>query len=95
MQQRDKHTDPRFKIAHREALIGVALVLFNFIWWFGFAYGLGSKDVSEYKYILGLPDWFFYSCVVGLIVMIVLVIVVVKLFFKEVPFEDDEGEGVE
>jgi len=28
------------KIANREALIGVGLAIFNFIWWFGFAYGL-------------------------------------------------------
>lgn len=87
--------DPRFKIANREALIGVGLVLFNFIWWFGFAYGLGSRPVEEYSYILGLPSWFFYSCVVGFLIMVVLVIVVVKGFFVEVPFEDEEEEEVQ
>ena len=50
---------PRFKIAHREAIIGVILVIINFIWWFGFAYGLGSRSPEEYRYILGFPDWFF------------------------------------
>ncbi|MBB6450454.1 putative membrane protein YhdT [Geomicrobium halophilum] len=89
----DKHEeiDPRFKIANREALIGVGLALFNFIWWFAFAYGLGSKPVSEYHYILGMPAWFFYSCVIGSVIMIILVTVIVKFFFKEVPL-DDEGE---
>ncbi len=83
------------KIANREALIGVGLVIFNFIWWYGFAYGLGSKDPDEYRIIFGLPDWFFYSCVVGFIVMVVLVIIVVKAFFVEIPFdyEDEEGEA--
>lgn len=83
--------DNRFKIANREALIGVKLVLFNFIWWFGFAYGMGSKDPSQYTYVFGLPAWFFYSCVVGLIVMVVLVIFFVKKYFVEVSF-DDKGD---
>jgi uncharacterized membrane protein YhdT len=80
------------KIANREALIGVGLVIFNFNWWYGFAYGLGSKDPEEYRYILGLPDWFFYSCVLGFIVMVGLVIVVVKVFFVDIPFDEEEGE---
>ncbi|OLS37005.1 sodium:pantothenate symporter [Alkalihalophilus pseudofirmus] len=87
--------DPRFKIANREALIGVGLVLFNFIWWFGFAYGLGSRPVEEYSYVFGLPSWFFYSCVVGFLIMVVLVIVAVKGFFVEVPFEDEEEEEIQ
>lgn len=83
------HDDDRYRIAHREAWIGLGLVLFNFIWWYGFAYGLGSKDPSEYAFVFGLPAWFFYSCVVGLIVMIVLVTVVVKFFFVEIPLDDE------
>lgn len=85
--------DPRFKIAVKEAWIGIGLVLFNFAWWFGFAYGpLGSGSVESYHFIFGLPAWFFYSCVAGFIVMSVLVVLAVKLFFKDVSF-DDEAEG--
>lgn len=51
--------DSRFQVAKREAWIGVGLVVFNFLWWFGFAYGLGSRPVEEYRYILGMPDCFF------------------------------------
>lgn len=83
--------DKRFKSANKEALFGVGLAVFNFIWWFAFAYGLGGKDPSAYTYILGLPAWFFYSCVVGFIVISILVIVVVKFFFANIPL-DDEGE---
>lgn len=86
-----QNNDYRFKIANREALIGVGLVIFNFIWWYGFAYGLGSKDPAEYSYVFGFPAWFFYSCVLGVVVVSVLVIIVVKKFFVDVPF-DDEGE---
>lgn len=84
--------DKRFKIAHREAWIGVILVVINFIWWYGFGYGLGSKKVENYSYIFGLPAWFFYSCILGSVVVIVLVILAVKFFFKDVPFDEEEGD---
>ena len=87
--------DPRFKIAHKEALIGVGLAIFNFIWWYGFAYGLGSRPPEEYTYILGLPDWFFYSCVIGFILMSALVIVITKFVLKEVPLDAEYVEGEE
>jgi len=84
--------DRRFKVAHREAIIGVVLVIINFIWWFGFAYGLGSGNPEEYTYILGLPAWFFLSCVVGFLVMVTLVTLTVKFLFKEVSFDVDNEE---
>lgn len=88
-----KQLEKSFKIAHKEAKIGVALVLINFIWWFGFAYGLGSKDPSQYTYVFGLPAWFFYSCVVGFIVMVILITLCVKYLFTDIPFElEEEGE---
>ncbi|WP_181347276.1 YhdT family protein [Thalassobacillus sp. CUG 92003] len=91
---KERQQDRRFRIAHREALIGVGLAVFNFIWWYGFAYGLGSKPPEEYSYVFGLPAWFFYSCVLGFVVMCILVIVVVKFWFVEVPLDDEpEDEG--
>ncbi len=91
MKPLNKTQDWRFKVAHREAWIGVGLALFNFIWWYGFAYGLGSKPVEEYTYVFGLPAWFFYSCVLGFIVISILTIVIVKFWFVDVPF-DEEGD---
>ncbi|MCG7343959.1 YhdT family protein [Sporosarcina sp. ACRSL] len=87
--------DPRFKIAHSEALIGVVLAIFNFIWWFGFAYGLGSRPPEQYTYIFGLPDWFFYSCVIGFILMSALIIVIAKFVLKEVPLDAEITETEE
>ncbi|RNA66865.1 YhdT family protein [Alteribacter keqinensis] len=84
------HTDPRFKIANREALIGVALVVINFVWWFGFAYGLGSAPVEEYTFIFGMPAWFVFSCIGGFLLMVALVIFVLKVFFKDVSFDEEE-----
>lgn len=85
--------DKRFKIANREAWIGVLLVMINFAIWFGFAYGLGSGDPTEYTYVLGFPTWFFYSCIAGTIFMIVLLYVVIKVFFKDVPFDEEEPKS--
>ena len=82
--------DQRFKIAHKEALIGIGLVILNFAIWYGFAYGLGSGDPADYTYVFGFPAWFFYSCMAGTVFMIVLVWLVMKLFFTEVPFDDEE-----
>ncbi|MBT2698150.1 YhdT family protein [Bacillus sp. ISL-40] len=93
MKKSSNPLDKRFKIAHREALIGIILVLINFIWWYGFAYGLGSAKVEQYSYIYGLPAWFFYSCILGFIVMVILVIFSVRVLFKDVPFEVEEGEN--
>ncbi|EON72340.1 YhdT family protein [Lysinibacillus sphaericus] len=84
--------DYRFKIAHREALIGIALVIVNFAIWYGFAYGLGAGDPVNYTYVLGFPSWFFYSCMAGTVFMIVLIWLVMKLFFKEVPFDEEVDE---
>ncbi|MBO2536164.1 YhdT family protein [Rummeliibacillus suwonensis] len=82
--------DKRYKIAHREALIGIALVIINFAIWFGFAYGLGSGDPKKYSYVFGFPAWFFYSCIAGTIFMIILIIIVIKFFFKDVSFDTEE-----
>ena len=92
---KQKTTDRRFKIANHEALIGCALAAFNIIWWYGFAYGLGSKPPEEYTYVLGFPAWFFWSCIVGFFVMVILVFLVVKFVLKEVPFDDSEEVDLE
>lgn len=83
----------RDKVANREALIGVCLVIINFIWWYAFAYGLGSKDPAEYTFVFGLPAWFFYSCVLGFIVIAIAVAVIVKYWFVDISLEDDQGEA--
>ncbi|MFC4386905.1 YhdT family protein [Gracilibacillus marinus] len=86
----DSHLDERFKIANREARIGIILVIFNFFWWFGFAYGLGDKDPSEYSFVFGFPEWFFYSVIAGTIIMIMLVFLVVTFLFKDMSIDDKE-----
>lgn len=76
------------KQINKEALITVILYLFYFAWWYYFAYIYkDSENVKEFKYILGLPEWFFYSCVLGLVVINILVFLVVKIFFKDMDLD--------
>ncbi|MFD1037235.1 YhdT family protein [Virgibacillus byunsanensis] len=95
MNVKRKNNDFRFDVAHREALIGCALAAFNIIWWYGFAYGMGSKPPEEYAYVFGFPAWFFYSCILGFLVMVALVFIVVKFVLVEVPFDAQEKEDDE
>ncbi|RUA06705.1 MAG: DUF997 domain-containing protein [Fusobacteria bacterium] len=79
----------------KEAIITSILYLIYFIWWYYFAYGLGAGDPKDYKYILGLPEWFFYSCILGFLVITTLLWFVIKVFFKDIdfkPHEKQEGE---
>lgn len=76
------------KQINKEVLVTIVLYLIYFAWWYYFAYEYSSDNVEEYKYILGLPEWFFYSCVVGLVLINILVYIAIKLFFKDVNFEE-------
>lgn len=81
----------RYKQANKEALVTLAVYLFFFLWWTVFAFALGSGDPDEYSYVLGLPAWFFYSCVLGYPVISLVLWAALRLFFKEVPLDPDKG----
>lgn len=89
----ERDVDPRFVISNREAVYSLLLTLGYFLWWFGFAYGFGGKDVSDYFYVFGLPAWFFYSCLVGGLLFCMVVPVVVFCLFENIPLDDKKGEG--
>ena len=85
-----KH-DSRFLQANREALFALAAYALYFLWWYLTAYGLGSDSPDNYSYTLGMPDWFFYSCVLGYPVACLLVWGLVRFFFKDMPLDDDDA----
>lgn len=85
--------DKRYRQADREALYTLALYVFFFVWWCGFAFGLGSGDPENYVYIWGIPAWFFYSCIVGYPLICLLLWGVLRLFFRLMPLEE-EGHGL-
>lgn len=87
--------DPRFKQCNKEAIMGLVLGLLNLIWWFAWGYGLGSKPVSEYTYILGFPLWFFMSCIVGGILFSILTVIMINKLFKNMSLEGITKEEFE
>ena len=87
--------DPRYAQCNKEAIIGILLGAFNFLWWYLWGFGLGDRDVEEYSYIFGLPDWFFMSCVVGAIVIFIIVLLVIKFALKHMSLEALSEEELE
>ena len=79
-----------FKQTNREAFITLGLYIFFFLWWSLFAFGLGAGDPDGYSYIFGLPAWFFYSCVAGYPVVTLLLWVIIRKFFADIPLDDPE-----
>lgn len=80
------------KTARKETFIVIGLYVLFFAWWYVTAYGFGD-DPSEYSYILGFPEWFFYSCIVGYVGISVLLWICVRFFFTEIDLEEEkEGE---
>ena len=78
----------------RETLIITGLYLLFFVWWYVTAYGFGD-DPSRYRYILGFPEWFFYSCIVGYIGISFLLWIVVRKCFCESSFTENEKSETE
>lgn len=68
---------------NREALISLALYIFFFLWWYFSGYGLAKGSSEEYTKILGIPLWFFLSCILGWILMCLAVSLIVKKCFKD------------
>ena len=79
--------DRRFRQADREALWSVALTAGYFLWWFGFAYGLGSGPDAGTRLLWGLPVWFTASCVLGGPVFLIAVAWVVRRVFVGLPLD--------
>ncbi|MGL6024927.1 MAG: YhdT family protein [Cetobacterium sp.] len=69
---------------NKEALITIILYVFYFCWWYYFAF---IYKWDNNTFIFGLPSWFFYSCVLGLVLINFLVFVAVKLFFKDIDLD--------
>ena len=79
------------KAARTETAVTIGLYVLFFAWWYVTAYGFGD-DPSNYRYIMGFPEWFFYSCIVGYIGISALLALAVKLFFKDIPPDEDDED---
>lgn len=86
----------RKKQINKEVIITIGLFIFYFLWWYYFAYlYIDSNDVSNFNYIFGLPEWFFYSCVIGLILMNILIFIAIKLNFKDMSLDNTKNNREE
>jgi uncharacterized membrane protein YhdT len=80
--------DPRFKICEKEMKITFGVWILFAIISLATAYGLGKGPVEEYKYVMGLPAWWFASIVITL-VFTLIVIGVTKMVFKDMDLTDE------
>lgn len=77
----------------KEALISIGLYIAFFIWWYFTGYGIAEKGTPQtYTYVMGLPMWFFLSCIVGYVLFVIASIFVVKVFFKNFDLGEEEEE---
>ena len=77
------------KTAKKETWAIIGLYAAFFVWWYVTAYGFGD-DPSEYRYVFGFPEWFFYSCIVGYVGIAVLLWLVIRLVFQDGSFEKEK-----
>lgn len=81
----------------KEAIASIVLYVSFFIWWYATGYGLAATGTPEtYTYVLGLPMWFFLSCIVGYVLFCIASILVVGLVFKDFDLGEEaaeEGKG--
>ena len=84
--------DPRYRISLKEAWWSVG-------YWAAYsgavifvAWGMaGGRDPEETTYVLGFPDWFFWSCLVVPAVFCTIVpVLLIKFAFTDVSLEEDD-----
>ncbi len=78
----------------KEVLASLLLYFAFFLWWYCTGYGIAEAGTpATYRYIFGLPMWFFLSTVVGYILFCIAAILVVKRVFKNFELGEEKGEG--
>ena len=92
MEGRNVNSKKFLQTTKRETFIIIGLYLLFFFWWYMTAYGF-VDDPSQYRYVFGFPEWFFYSCIAGYVGISFILWIVIRLFFKELPL-DEERDGV-
>ena len=78
--------DTRFVQAHKEARWALYLTLAYLAVW-GVSAWLGGDEAG----VIGLPRWFELSCVFAPLLFIVLCWLMVRLVFRDMPLEDNDG----
>ena len=80
--------DPRFKRCEKEMKITFGVqILFTLLTVF-IAYTLGKGPVEEYKYIMGLPAWWFATVLIA-VIFTCIVIGITKFVFQDMDLTDE------
>jgi uncharacterized membrane protein YhdT len=91
----DFEHDPRYAISLREMWICIAYwaaftaVMVSVAWAIA-----GNRDPAETTYIMGFPDWFFWTGIVTVAVFSIIPFFIVKFLFTEVDLEPRPAERV-
>lgn len=85
--------DVRYRQCGKEMWLSLGFFLVNVLVTGGLAVALGyGKPAEEVRLVAGLPVWFWYSGVVGSVVLMIVAFLMVKLFFEEMPLGPDDEE---
>ncbi len=76
----------------KEVKISVVLYVCFFLWWYFTGYGFAGLSSKANTIVMGLPLWFFLSCIVGYVLFCVASIIICKKCFKEFSLEEEEGD---
>ncbi len=77
----------------KEVWASLLLYLAFFLWWYFTGYGIAETGTPEtYRYIFGLPMWFFFSTVVGYFLFCIASVIVVKTVFTDFDLGEEKEE---
>lgn len=90
----DFEHDPRYRVSVREAWICIGYWLSFATLSTGVAWGIaGNRDPADTTYIMGFPDWFFWSGIVLVAIFSTIVpVIMVRFFFTEVDLDPRPSE---
>jgi uncharacterized BrkB/YihY/UPF0761 family membrane protein len=97
-EERDLEEDPRYRYSARgAALFGVVYTLIAAIT-LTLGFTLGTRPAEEMTFILGFPDWVFWTLIVWQAAVVVIVVLLVRLapYYEDIPLtpsgdpEEDE-----
>jgi uncharacterized membrane protein YhdT len=82
--------DPRYRVSDREALIAAAFFVAYIVVTIGTAWLLGgNQGIDEIGFVLGFPDWLFWSTLVLGAVFCVVPYFLIKRFFTDMSLDAD------
>ena len=90
----DFEHDPRYAISLREAWICVAYWAAFTATMVGIAWGIaGNRAPAETTYIMGFPEWFFYTGIVVVGIFCLVPFFMVKFLFTDIDLEPRPGQS--